>query len=354
MLLELDHHAVALALEQVAVKRLAAESAVAERLVEPRAADLGAAEDDRLLGFLGAQDLPQPLGLVLGGDLDVGLLDRVDRELLRRDADRYRVVHVALGELRDRRRHGRREERRLTPIRAGAKDLLDILDEAEVEHLVRFVQDDVADGREDDDVAGDQVLHPPDGRDDDLGAGAKARRLLRDGLAAEDGDDLDVHVLRVRAKRLCDLDAELARRREDDGLELLRFWVQVLEERQAERRRLARSGLRLADHVVAVEELGNGLILDRSGLVEAQFVDRSLNFLGQAEFLERPHQEGRAYAAGSSRILPCVRRPARSSWTWRASESGLTPPITTSSSPAPTARRRSEIPFPTAAGSAKR
>src|SRR5687767_11933870 len=159
--------------------------------------------------------------------------------------------------------------------------------------------------------------------------------------ASEDGHYLDVHVLRVGPKRLRHLDAELARRREHDGLELLRFRVEVLKERQPERGGLAGSGLRLADHVMAVEELRNGLILDRSGLLEAKFVDRSLNFLGQAEFFERPHQEPRAYAAGSSRILPCVRRAARSSCTCLASESGLTPPMTISRSPVSTAPKSS-------------
>ena len=78
-------------------------------------------------------------------------------------------------------------------------------------------------------MAGDQVLHPPDGRHHDLGAGAEAGRLLGDWLSAEDGDDLDIHVLRVRAERLRDLDAELTCRGEDDGLEFLRLRVEVLE-----------------------------------------------------------------------------------------------------------------------------
>ena len=110
-LLELDHHPVALALAHVAVQRLDPQAAVGELLVEPRGADLRAAEDDRLLGLLGPQHLDQPIGLLLRLDRDVGLLDRVDGELLRGHRDRHRVVHVLLGEARDRRRHRRREER---------------------------------------------------------------------------------------------------------------------------------------------------------------------------------------------------------------------------------------------------
>ena len=153
-------------------------------------------------------------------------------------------------------------------------------------------------------MAGDQVLHAPDGRDHDLGAGAKARRLLGDRLAAEDGDDLDVHVLRVGAKGLGDLDAELARRREDDRLQLLGLRIEVLKERQAERRRLAGSGLRLADYVVAVEELGNRLLLDRRGLIEAQLVYRRLDLLGKSEFLETFHVVPLSLNRGTS-LSPC-------------------------------------------------
>ena len=87
-------------------------------------------EDDRLLGLLRLQHLGEALELLARLDHHVGLLDRVDRQLLRRHPDRHRVVHVGLGEPRDRRGHGRREEQRLAPARAHPQDLLDVLDEA--------------------------------------------------------------------------------------------------------------------------------------------------------------------------------------------------------------------------------
>src|SRR6266567_1267034 len=45
---------------------------------------------------------------------------------------------------RDRRRHGRGEQRRLATAGAQPEDLLDVLQEAEVEHLVGLVEHDVA------------------------------------------------------------------------------------------------------------------------------------------------------------------------------------------------------------------
>ena len=213
----------------------------------------------------------------LAGDLDVGLGDRVDGQRLRRDADRRRVVHVALGEPLDRRRHRRREERRLAAARAHPQDLLDVLDEAEVEHLVGLVEDDVAGRGEDQRAARHQVHHPADGGDDDVGAGAQLRLLGADRGAAEDGDDLDVEVLGVGAQRLGHLDAELAGRGEDDRLHLVVLGIEVLQQRQPEGGGLAGPGLRLADHVVAAEQLRDRLLLDRRRLLEAELVERLLD-----------------------------------------------------------------------------
>ena len=235
---------------------------------------------------------------------------------LRRDFDRHRVVHVALGEPFDRRRHRRREERRLAPARAHPQDLLDVLDEAQVEHLVGLVEDDVAGRGEDQRAARHQVHHPADGGDDDVGAGAQLRLLRFDRRAAEDGDDLDVEVLGVGAQRLGHLDAELAGRREDDRLHLVVGGVDVLEQGQAEGGGLAGPGLRLADHVVAAEQLRDRFLLDRAGLLVAELVQRLLDLRRQPQVLEGDHFDG------SKRSLPLVRRAIRSSWARAASESG--------------------------------
>jgi hypothetical protein len=88
--------------------------------------------------------LLQPLELLARLDHHVGLLDRVDGQLPRRDPDRDRVVHILLGELRDRPRDRRREEQGLAAGRAHPQDALDVLDETEIEHLVGLVEDDVA------------------------------------------------------------------------------------------------------------------------------------------------------------------------------------------------------------------
>ena len=118
-------------------------------------------------------------------------------------------------------------------------------------------------------------------------------------------------MLGVGAQRLGDLDAELARRGEHDRLHLLALGVEVLEQRQAEGGGLAGAGLRLADHVVAGEQLRDRLLLDRGRLLVAELVERGLDLGLQAQVAEGGHEGALSVAVqrlGSSSSLPCVRR----------------------------------------------
>ena len=137
------------------------------------------------------------------------------------------------------------------------EDALDVLEEAEVEHLVGLVEDDEATRVEDQRRALGEVHHPADRADDDVPAGAQLRLLRADRRAAEDGDDIDALAPAVRPQRLGDLDAQLARRREDERLDLRDVGVDVLQDRQSERGRLARAGLRLTDDVAPSTSAGS-------------------------------------------------------------------------------------------------
>ena len=136
------------------------------------------------------------LSRVSTGELE--LLDGVDRQRRRLDLDDQRVVEVAVGERADRRRHRRREERRLAARRRRREDLLDVLEEAEVEHLVGLVEHDVAAAVQLQRAARDEVEHAADGADDDVAAAAQLRLLVADRRAAEDGDDVDRRASRRR------------------------------------------------------------------------------------------------------------------------------------------------------------
>ncbi len=287
--LERDHHAVARALGHVAVQRLDVHALVAQRPVELLGADLRAREDDRLLRALGLQHAHERLDLVLRLGLQEELLDRVDRQRRGLDLDRHRVVQVALRQRADRPGHRGAEQRRLAAVGHVGEDLLDVLEEAEVEHLVGLVEHDVAARVQDQRVARDQVEHAADRADHDRRARLQVRLLVADRRAAEHGDRVDPLVGAVGAERLRDLDAQLARRREHERLDLRILGVDRLEHRQPERGGLAGAGLRLADHVTAFEQHGNRLLLDRARRLIAHVLEGGEEVLGQPEVGEGRH-----------------------------------------------------------------
>ncbi len=135
-------------------------------------------------------------------------------------------------------------------------------------------------------MARDQVEHASDGADDDVPATAQLRLLRADRRAAEDRDDVDAAARAVRAQRLRHLDAQLARRRQHERLHLAVARVDVLDDRQAERGRLARARLRLPDHVAAFEQRRDRLLLDRARRLVADVGERLQCVLGEPEFGE--------------------------------------------------------------------
>jgi len=177
--LEREHDAVTRALRHVAVQGTDVHATVAQRAKQLLAADLGAYEDDRLLAFgfafrphLGAQHLDELVGLVLRLDRELELRDGVDRQRRRLDLDDLGVVHVAVGQLADRRWHRRAEQGGLAAGGRQREDFLDVLEEAEVEHLVGLVEHQEAAVVQHQRVTRDQVEHPADGAHHDVPAGA--------------------------------------------------------------------------------------------------------------------------------------------------------------------------------------
>jgi hypothetical protein len=271
------------------VQRLDVHALVAQAPVELVAADLRAHEDDRLVGPLGGEDLDELVGLLVGLGLVAELLDAVDGQRGRLDLDVDRVVEVAVGELADRRRHRRAEQRGLAAVGGQRKDALDVLEEPEVEHLVGLVEHDEATVVEDQRRALDQVEHAADGADHDVPTGTQLGLLRADRRAAEDGDDVDALARAVGADRLGDLDAQLARGREHQRLDLTDLGIDGLEQRKAERRSLARAGLGLADDVAALEHRRDRLLLDRARRFVAHVVEGLEQRLAEPEVLERRH-----------------------------------------------------------------
>ena len=132
------------------------------------------------------------------------------------------------------------------------EQLLDVGEEAEVEHLVGLVEHHLAHVREVEQALAGEVEQSAGGADDDLRAGLELLDLAFVGLAAVDGDDLRRAVAGGELEVLGHLHAQLARRDDDEGLDAgLRVQADALDEGEAEAEGLARSGLRLADDVLA-------------------------------------------------------------------------------------------------------
>ena len=107
-----------------------------------------------------------------------------------------------------------------------------------------------------------------------------------DPLASIDRQHLERRVLGDLAQVLCDLDGQLARWGEDKHLARGAL-CDHLENREAERRRLARPGLGLSQDVAPLERDGNHVRLDLRGALVPEALHAFQEALAQAELLER-------------------------------------------------------------------
>ena len=236
--------------------------------------------------MLGSQHLDQLGGLLARLDRELKLLDGVDRQGRVGDLDHQRVIQVAVRERADRRRHRRREQRGLASRRRCREDLLDILEEAQVEHLIGLVEHDVAAVVQHERRARDEIEHAPHRADDDVPAAAQLRLLVANGSSAKDRHHVHAARRSIHTQRLGDLDAQLARRRQHQRLHLVELRIYVFDHRQSEGGGLARSGLRLSDHIAPGQQRRDRLLLDRARRLIADLAHGRENGLRQAKLLE--------------------------------------------------------------------
>ena len=170
------------------------------------------------------------------------------------------------------------------------EDLLDVGKEAEIEHLVGLVEDDLGGTRQVEQTLIVQVDQTARRTDDDLRAGLELIDLPFVGLAAVDRDDAGRATLGQHVHVFVDLDGQFARRNDDEGLDA-RFGVQTqpLDNGDAEAERLAGTGLGLTDDVLAGKTQRDRLLLDRESIHDA-FVGEDIDdVLIDAEIGESRH-----------------------------------------------------------------
>ncbi len=283
--------ALALALALVAVNGERVDPGGVEAARHAIGAALGAGENDRAGERRIGEQLHQHVAFSRGVDVDDGLLDPFDGGRRRRHRDLGRLVQQFAGELADVGRHGGGKEQVLPLLRQFADDAADRLDEAEIEHLIDFVENEEFDRPEVGDARVEMVEQASRRRHQHVEALGQRPDLGARRHAAEDDGDVERQAGRKVAEALRDLAGEFARRRKHENARpaprrRLLVGDEAVEDRQGEGGRLAGAGLGDADQVAALHQDGNGLRLDGRRLGVAHLGQRSDERRGEAEAVE--------------------------------------------------------------------
>jgi hypothetical protein len=139
-LLEVAERLGARALALVAVDRHGGDALVVQELREPVGAVLHAAEHQHLVPVLALDEVRQQVLLAVAVDRMDLLRDRLGRRVAARDFDQLRVVQQPVGEALDLVAEGGAEQQALLVLRHDGQHLLDVVDEAHVEHAVGLVE----------------------------------------------------------------------------------------------------------------------------------------------------------------------------------------------------------------------
>ncbi|EWS52902.1 hypothetical protein X551_04306 [Methylibium sp. T29] len=292
--LEVGQRLGARGLALVAVDRHRGDALVVQILGEAVGAVLHAAEHQHLVPILALDQVGQQFLLLVAVDRMDLLRDGLDGAVAARHLDHLRAVQQAVGQGLDLVAEGRAEQQALLLLRHDRQHLLDVVDEAHVEHAVGFIE------HEDLDVAQVQrallvVVEQAAGRGhQDVDAALEAVDLRLHTDAAEHHHRAELGVLAVDAHAFLHLRRQFAGRREDqrphralaasvlDG----RPGHQAVQHRQHEAGGLAGAGLGAGEQVAAQHDGRNGLFLDRRGRLVAGVDDGLQQGLGEPQFFE--------------------------------------------------------------------
>ena len=179
-------------------------------------------------------------------------------------------------------------------MRQTPQNEADVLDEPQIEHAVRLIQDRHLNVAQFEHMLLEVVDDAPGCADEHVDALFQDAPLLLVIDPAEDDGEFETGVFGDDLRIRVNLHREFSRRRDDDGARRVdgpigrpRIRQQTVEEGDQKRRRLAGAGLRLTRHVVACERQGQGLRLNRGATGETEFGDTPLYGFGDMERIER-------------------------------------------------------------------
>ncbi len=257
--LELLQQRLALLLRHVAGQHADAVAGALQRARHALDERLGVDEHHGACALAARQQADQQRDLLLVGRV-IQLLPHLGRgDELGLDDELLRLVHVLVGQFQHAVREGGREQQRLPGGALGhaPQQETDVLDEAQVEHAVGFVQHAHLAGVQADHLVLLDVVDQPAGRgDDDVHALLQQFALLVVVHAAIDQGEAQAQVGAELHRVLVDLDGQFARGRQDQRARILglalgqrRAAQQAVHHRHQERQRLAGAGLRLAGDI---------------------------------------------------------------------------------------------------------
>ena len=255
----------------------AADAVRAQQALEALGQVLGVDEDHHARGRALAHQVHQQRGLFLHRRVIDDLAHAFRGDALGLDADQLGVVHVLVGELEHAVRQ-RRGEQHVQAVFGGgqaAQQVADVLDEAEVEHAVRLVEDHDLHVAQVEDVLLVEIDGAARRADQDVHAPGERVALLVVVHAAEREAEREPRVLAQDLGIAMDLDRELAGRREHQRPQRrarlvgrCRVAQQVREDRDQERGGLAGARLRLSRDIEPRERPGQCRGLDRRAAFE--------------------------------------------------------------------------------------
>ncbi len=295
------------ALGLVAVYGLGREARFSELLGEAAGAPLRAHEDDHAAHVGVLEEVSQEGALVCRVDEEDALVDLLDGDGSRGDLDADGIAQDLPGQACDVGGHGRRKEHGLPLGGQGGDDLTHIAQETHVEHEVGLVQDEVGYLAEADVALFMQIEQAPRRGDENVHPVGECADLGMLAHAAQDDGVAQREVPPVGAETLPDLEGELARRRQNEGMRggspavsaaALPFVVGVsfvagsvggkmLQDGQGKGSGFSRAGLGDTEQILSGEELRDGLILDRCRMGVVFRAKGALERPGHAEIGER-------------------------------------------------------------------
>ena len=276
----------ALLLAAVGVHHRASVAGVHEPVGDVVGTRLRAREDQHALVVRLLEEVDEQVEFLCLHDRIEAVRNRLGGRTLAADGDLERIAQRPRGELLDLGRQCRGEEQRLARLRHFRHDALHVGEKTHVEHAVNFVEHEDVDVVEAHFALLHEVEQAARRRGEDVHAVREILALLAVADAAVDDGHAQVGILGKILERLLDLHREFARGLEDEAAHLA-VRREPLENRQRERRGLARARLCRADHVAAGEHHRDRLRLDRGRRLIAHLLHSEGEAVVEAERRER-------------------------------------------------------------------